>query len=269
MNNRKLDGVRLVLLTLVWLYVGVLILAPIAGLVSGMFRDGVGAVLEVLSRPEVQSAFGLSLKIGLFVTAVHTVLGTLVAWVLVRHRFPGQGWLNALIDAPFAVSPVVVGYMLLLMFGRNGFLAPILEIFGWRVAFAVPGMVLATMFVTLPFMIRELIPVIQNLDRTQEQAASTLGATGWQTFWRVTFPAIRWGIIYGITLTFARALGEFGAILVVGGGVQGRTETATLFIYRSLDERQYVAAYSVAVVLGLFSMLLVMGADLLKRKQRS
>ena len=166
---------------------------------------------------------------------------------------------------PFAVSPVVVGYMLLL-FGRNGLLAPLLNLLDIQVAFALPGMILATLFVTLPFMIRELVPVLEAFGVQQEQAAATLGASGWQTFWRVTLPALRWGFIYGMTLTFARALGEFGAVLVIGGGVQGRTETATLFIYRALDERQYVAAYSAALLLGLLSLLLVLGTDFLRRR---
>jgi sulfate transport system permease protein len=130
-------------------------------------------------------------------------------------------------------------------------------------------MILATLFVTLPFMIRELIPMLEAFGVQQEQAAATLGANGWQTFWRVTLPALRWGFIYGLTLTFARALGEFGAVLVVGGGVQGRTETATLYIYRALEERQYVGAYSAALLLGLFSLALVMGTDLLRRRERT
>jgi sulfate transport system permease protein len=137
-----------------------------------------------------------------------------------------------------------------------------------KVAFAVPGMILATLFVTLPFMIRELIPVLQNFGVLQEQAAATLGANGWQTFWRVTLPALRWGFMYGITLTFARALGEFGAILVIGGGIQGRTETATLFIYRALDERMYTGAYAAALVLGLISLILVSGSEILHRREK-
>jgi sulfate/thiosulfate transport system permease protein len=157
--------------------------------------------------------------------------------------------------------------MLLLLFGRNGLLAPLLAPLGIKVAFAVPGMILATLFVTLPFMVRELVPVLRAFGVQQEQAAATLGASGWQTFWLVTLPAIRWGFLYGVTLTFARALGEFGAILVIGGGIQGRTETATLFIYRALDERQYIGAYSAALALGLFSLILVMGTDFWRRRR--
>jgi sulfate transport system permease protein len=161
---------------------------------------------------------------------------------------------------------VVIGYMLLLLFGRNGLFAPVLNALNIKVAFAIPGVILATLFVTLPFMIRELVPVLENFGVQQEQAAATLGASSWHTFWRVTFPALRYGFIYGVTLTFARALGEFGAILVIGGGIQGKTETATLFIYRAMDERQYVGAYSAALVLGLLSLILVMGTDLFKKK---
>jgi sulfate transport system permease protein len=245
-------------------YAGGLILAPILALAAGAFQEGIGAILRALSQPDVLMAFRLTLWISLVVVAVHGIFGTVVAWVFVRDRFPGRKLLNGLIDMPFAVSPVVVGYMLLLLFGRNGLLAPL----GIKVAFAMPGMVLATLFVTLPFMARELIPVLENLGTDQEQAAATIGANGWETFWRVTFPALRWGIIYGITLTFARALGEFGAVLVIGGGIQGRTETATLYIYRALDERQYAGAYSAALILGILSLVLVVGSDYVQRKGR-
>jgi len=136
------------------------------------------------------------------------------------------------------------------------------------VAFAMPGMILATLFVTLPFMVRELMPVLEEFGVEPEQAAATLGASGWQTFWMVTFPALRWGFIYGLSLTFARALGEFGAVLVIGGAVQGRTETVTLYIFRALEERQTISAYSAALLLGLFSLILVVGTDLLRRRRR-
>ena len=256
------------LITIVVAYVAFLIVTPIAALALGALKKGLGASIQSLDYPEVLSAFWNTLWISLVVVIVHAIFGTIVAWVFVRHRFPGRNLINGLIDMPFAVSPVVAGYMLLLLFGRNGMLAPVIDALGIQVAFAMPGMVLATLFVTLPFMIRELIPVLEAFNRQQEKAAATLGANGWQTFWRVTFPALRWGMIYGVTLTFARALGEFGAVLVIGGGVQGRTETATLFIYRALDERQYIGAYSAALALGLFSLILVMGSDWLRRRER-
>ena len=265
-NKAKLG--KWTLITIVVAYVAFLIITPIAALAFGALEKGVGASLQSLNHPEVLIAFWNTLWISLVVVIVHSIFGTMVAWVFVRHRFPGRNLINGLIDMPFAVSPVVAGYMLLLLFGRNGILAPVIDALGIKVAFAMPGMVLATLFVTLPFMIRELIPVLEAFNRQQEKAAATLGANAWQTFWRVTFPALRWGMIYGITLTFARALGEFGAVLVIGGGVQGRTETATLFIYRALDERQYIGAYSAALALGLFSLILVMGSDWLRRKER-
>ncbi len=257
--------VKVGLIALVFAYVSFLILAPLAALMNGAFQSGLGAVLAALSQPDVLAAFWLTLEISLVVVIVHAVLGTVVAWVLVRYRFPGRSLINGLIDMPFVVSPVVVGYMLLLLFGRNGWLEPLANALGVKVAFAVPGMILATLFVTLPFMTRELIPVLSAFEIQQEQAAATMGANGWQIFWRITLPALRWGFIYGVTLTFARALGEFGAVLVIGGGIEGRTETATLFIFRALDERQYTGAYGAALVLGLFSFLLVLGTDFFRR----
>ncbi len=260
---------RRLLISVVVLYVGVLILAPIGSIIAGAFKDGAGAVLAALSQPDVIAAFKRTILIAVVVVFVHLVFGTIVAWTLVRDRFPGRDLINGLIDMPFAVSPVVVGYMLLLLFGRNGLLAPVLERLDIRVAFAMPGMILATLFVTLPFMIRELIPMLEAFGIQQEQAAATMGANSWQIFWRITLPALRWGFIYGVTLTFARALGEFGAVLVIGGGIQGRTETATLYIYRALDERQYMGAYSAAIVLGLISLALVIGTDILRRREKA
>jgi len=257
---------RRLMVGIVILYAAVLIVAPIVGLLAGALADGVGAIVSALSQPDVLAAFKLTVYIALVTVAIHGVFGTILAWVLVRYRFRGRWLVNGLIDLPFAVSPVVVGYMLLLLFGRSGMLAPLLDVFHIKVAFAVPGMILATLFVTLPFLPREVIPVLSAFGLEQEQAAATLGASGWQTFWRVTFPALRWGFIYGIILVFARALGEFGAVLVIGGGIQGRTETVTLFIFRALDERQYVGAYSSALALGLLSLLLVVGTDLLRKR---
>ena len=255
------------LITVVILYVSILILAPLTALTFGAFEQGVGAVLNSFSQSFVLTSFWNTLWISLVVVIIHAVFGTVVAWVFVRHRFPGRDLINGLVDMPFAISPVVAGYMLLLLFGRNGLLAPLVEATGIRVAFAFPGMLLATLFVTFPFMIRELIPVLEAFDTRQENAAATLGANGWQTFWRVTFPALRWGMIYGVTLTFARALGEFGAVLVIGGAAQGSLMTTTLFIYHALEERQYIAAYSAALALGLFSLILVLGSDWLRRKK--
>jgi len=264
---RRRSWLKWLLIGIVIAYIAVLILAPLAALVAGAFSGGLGAIFAALSEPDVLSAFWRTLFISVVVVITHVICGTAVAWILVRHHFRGRRILNGLIDLPFAVSPVVAGYMLILLFGRTSLLAPLTDAIGLKVAFALPGMILATLFVTLPFMVRELIPVLAAFGVEQEQAAATMGATGWQTFWHVTFPALRWGFIYGITLTFARALGEFGAVLVIGGGVQGQTETATLYIFRALDDRQYVGAYSAALVLGLISLILVLGADMLRGKE--
>lgn len=259
---------RWLIITLVLGYAGLLVIAPLVGLVMGTFSEGLGAVLAAVSQAEALLSFWRTLWISLLVVVVHAIFGTIVAWVLVRQRFPGRQLLNGLIDMPFAVSPVVVGYVLLLLFGRNGLLAPLLTVLDIKVAFAISGVILATLFVTLPFMVRELIPVLEAFGVQQEQAAATLGANGWQTFWLVTFPALRWGFIYGVILTFARALGEFGAVLVIGGGLQGSTQTSTIYIFHALEERQYIGAYSAALVLGLFSLILVIGADLLRRREK-
>jgi sulfate transport system permease protein len=255
-----------VLITLVIAYVTILIMAPLAALTINAFEKGAGALFSALGQPLALRAFWNTIWIALIVVVIHSTFGTIVAWVLVRHRFPGRDLIDGLVDMPFAVSAVVAGYMLLLLFGRNGLFAPLVEATGIRVAFAFPGMILATLFVTLPFMIRELIPVLESFDIRQEKAAATLGASGWQTFWRVTFPALRWGMIYGVTLTFARALGEFGAVLVIGGAAQGRMMTTTLYIYHAIEERQYIGAYGAALALGLFSLILVLGSDWLRRK---
>lgn len=260
---------RRLLIGIVVGYMAVLILAPVAALFTGAFAQGVGTIISELGDPDVRGAFWRTILIACICVVIHAVCGTALAWVLVRQRFPGRRIINGLIDLPFAVSPVVAGYMLLLLFGRRGVLLPVTEALGIQIAFALGGMIIATLFVTLPFMVRELMPVLEAFGIEQEQAAATLGASGWQTFRLVTFPALRYGFLYGLTLTFARALGEFGAVLVVSGGVRGRTETATVYVFRALDERQYAGAYSAALLLGVLSLILVLGAEILRGKERA
>jgi sulfate transport system permease protein len=267
MNLQKKGLGAWAIILLVVLYTGVLIIAPIVALILGAFSEGFVPVFKTLGSSIFLDALWLSLKIALLVVAVQTLFGTIVAWIIVRQDFWGKAFLKSLVDVPFAMSPVVVGYMLLLLFGRNGFLNPLIEPLGIKVAFATPGIFLATLFVSLPFMIKEMVPVVENLDRAQEFAAQTLGASKWTIFWRVIFPQLRTALIYGMTLTFARALGEFGAVLVIGGGIQGRTETTTMYIFRSLDERHFVEAYSAAIMLGAFSVLIVLTADEVKRRE--
>lgn len=253
------------LIALVWLYVAGLVLAPLTALIAGAFSAGPAALVTALLQPALLAAFSRTLIIGLIVVMIHAVCGTALAWVMVRQRFAGRRWLNGLIDLPFAVSAVVVGYMLLLLFGRQGLFAPVLTALNIQVVFAFPALVLATLFVTLPFMARELMPILEAFGEEQEQAAATLGASGWQTFWLVTLPALRWGFVYGVTLTFARALGEFGAVLVAGGGIAGRTDTATILIFHALEARQPVTAYGAALALGALALLVIFGANALRR----
>jgi len=250
-------------------YMGFLIIAPIAALIGGAFQDGISPILQSLTSNDFIQALWLSIKIAALVVIFQTMFGSIIAWVIVRQNFKGKMILNGFIDIPFAVSPVVVGYMLLLLFGRNGYLFPLMEELGIKIAFAIPGMFLATLFVSLPFMVREMIPVFKNLDRQQEYAAATMGANPWITFWRIIFPQIKSALIYGMTLTLSRALGEFGAVLVIGGGVQGRTETTTLYIFRSLEERRLINAYSASILLGSFSVMIVFLADSLRRIQEN
>lgn len=255
-----------IMIGIVVLYMGFLIVAPITAMIVGAFEEGIAAVWSGITSEVFLQSLWLSLQIALLVVLFQALFGTIIAWVLVRQNFWGKSLLNGLVDMPFAVSPVVVGYMLLLLFGRNGFLFPILDRLGINVAFAVPGMFLATLFVSLPFMIREMIPAIENLDREQEYAAETLGANQMTIFFRIILPQLQSALIYGLTLTLARALGEFGAVLVIGGGVQGRTETTTLYIFRTLEERYFIDAYTAAIFLGVFSVSIVFLADGIRRR---
>jgi len=249
-------------------YAALLLLGPLAALLWGAFREGFSLFLRQVLEPDALHALKLTLLLALAATAIDTVLGVATAYVLVRHDFPGKRLLNGLVDLPFAVSPVIAGFMLVLLFGRGGWLAPLAQALGIKVVFAVPGMLLATVFVSLPFVIRELMPVLQQAGTESEGTAYTMGAGHWTTFWLITLPAIRWGILYGVSLTFARAIGEFGSVLVVSGSVSGLTETATLYIYRALDERNAVGAHAIAVVLVVFSFLLLFAMEFLRKRRK-
>jgi sulfate transport system permease protein len=199
---------------------------------------------------------------------LNTVFGILCALAIVRQRFRGRAVLNALVDLPFAVSPVVVGLALVLVYGRrDGWIGQWLADHGIQVIFSTPGMILATIFVSLPFVVREVVPVLREIGTEQEQAAATLGAGGLQTFFRITLPAIRWGVAYGVVLTTARALGEFGALSVVSGKLSGRTETATLFVENRYQRFDEVAAYSASVVLALLALATLLAMNLIRPKE--
>jgi sulfate/thiosulfate transport system permease protein len=261
-------GVELWLLAVVVAYAGILLIGPLVALLWGAIRSGAGPFWRALTNPEALHSLKLTLLLGLAATAINAVLGTCTALVLVRDRFRGKRVLNGLVDLPLATSPVIAGFMLILLFGRGGWLTPLAQALGIPVVFALPGMLLATTFVSIPFVARELVPVLEQIGTESESAAYTMGASAWTAFWRITLPAARWGLLYGISLSFARAIGEFGMVLVVSGNIGGLTETATLYVYRALDERHPVDAHTVALVLGCFSFVLLFGMEFFRRRSR-
>jgi sulfate/thiosulfate transport system permease protein len=229
-------------------YLSVLLLIPLGALVLTVARD-FGNVVRELTTGEAFHAIGLTLIVAAACITLNGIFGVAGALVIVRQRFGGRRFLDALVDLPLALSPVMTGLAFLILFGRSGALRPVVDVFGLPVAFAWPGVLLATLFVTLPFTLREVALVLEEVGDHEEQAAATLGASAWQTFRRVTFPNIYSGLTIGTTLTLARALGEFGAVLVVGGGIANKTETATTFIHTAVEERQEPAAFGMALLL--------------------
>ncbi|HVG21155.1 MAG TPA: sulfate ABC transporter permease subunit [Blastocatellia bacterium] len=258
--------VEYALIALVLLYAAGLLVGPLVAIFWSALAEGAGGFIREVTSADAVASLKLTLILAVAATAVNTAFGMCVAWVLVRDDFRGKRIINGLVDMPFAVSPVIAGFMLILLFGRNGWLTPVIDALGIKVVFALPGMLLATIFISLPFVIREVMPVLAQVSADQEDAAYTMGASRWQTFRRVTLPAIKWGLFYGVSLTFARAVGEIGAVLVVSGGVSRLTETSTLFIFRSLDDRNYVGANAMAVVLAAISFVVLMVIEFLKKR---
>jgi sulfate/thiosulfate transport system permease protein len=244
-------------------YLAVLLLFPVGYIFWRTFEHGFGPAWEAITAPNAVHALKVTLILAAIAVPANTVFGVICAVAIVRHRFKGSGIVNAVVDLPLALSPVVVGLALLLLYGRDGWLG------GHDVVFALPGMVLATIFVSLPFVVREVVPVLREIGTEQEQAATTLGASGLQTFFRVTWPAIRWATAYGVVLTSARALGEFGAVSVVSGRLAGETESLTLYVqdrYQSFDE---IGAYAAAVVLALIAVATLILMTGLKPKEET
>jgi sulfate transport system permease protein len=248
-------------------YLFVLLAVPIALILWRTFSPGVGAFLASVQTPAAISALNLSLLIVAIVVPLNVVFGVGTALALVRGRFRGRGLVQAVVDLPFAVSPIVVGVALILLWGAGGWFGG-LESLGVKVIFGLPGMVIATLFVTLPFVVREVEPVLHEIGTEQEQAAATLGASTWQTFWRVTLPAIRWGLTYGVVLTIARALGEFGAVIMVSSGFPGVSQTLTLLVHsRYIDDHNTYGAYAASTLLMGLAVLALLGMTLLDRKR--
>ncbi|MFN4195186.1 MAG: sulfate ABC transporter permease subunit CysW [Thermosynechococcus sp.] len=247
-------------------YLALVLLIPAANVLFQAFHKGVLPFLENLLEPDFLHAVWLTFALALVVVPLNTVFGLCAAWAIARHRFPGRTLLLSMIDLPFSISPVVAGLMLVLVYGRNGWFGGWLQALDIRVIFSFPGMVLATAFVSLPFVAREVIPVLEEIGTDQEEAAKTLGANEWQTFWRVTLPNIRWGLLYGVLLTNARAMGEFGAVAVVSGNVAGLTQTLPLFVEDAYKNYNTESAYAAAVILGLLALVTLVVKEILERK---
>lgn len=247
-------------------YVAALLLGPLILVFYNTFQDGAGEAWAAITSPAALHALYLTILIAVIAVPLNAVFGVAAALILVRRRVPAKSLVSALIDLPLALSPVVVGLSLVLVWGRTGWFGGAMDDLGIQVIFAVPGMVLATIFVSLPFVVREVVPVLREVGTDQEEAASTLGAGAFQTFWRITLPAIRWGIIYGVVLTTARALGEYGAVRVVSGGIAEKTETLTLHVEERFQGFDYVAAYGSSMLLAILALIVVVGMSFLNRK---
>jgi sulfate/thiosulfate transport system permease protein len=251
-------------------YLAVLLLVPVGLVFYRTFEKGVGFVWESITTPAAISALLLTLEVAVITVPLNAAFGIFAALALVRGKFPGKRLLDALIDLPFAISPVVVGLALLLVFGRTGWFGPALADAGIQIIFSVPGIVIATVFVSMPFVAREVAPVLEEIGEEQEQAAATLGANAWQTFWRVTLPAIRWGLAYGVVLSTARAIGEFGAVSVVSGKIAGETETLTLLVEKRFQNFDLAGAYAASALLALIALTTLFAMSLIgARKSES
>jgi sulfate transport system permease protein len=249
-------------------YLAAILAVPVGVVLVKTFEPGPGPVWDSITTPAAIHAFYLTVLVTAIAVPLNTVFGILTALVLVRSRVRGKAILEGLIDLPFAVSPVVVGLALILLYGREGWFGDELAQAGVRVIFSLPGIVLATVFVSLPFVVREVAPVLREVGTDQEQAASTLGASAWTAFRRVTMPAIRWGVAYGVVLSTARALGEFGAVSVVSGKVSGETETMTLLVEKRFQNFDLAGAYAASTLLALLALATLLAMTLLDRRRK-
>ncbi len=258
---------RVLLLSVPLVYLAMLLIGPLIAVFRSAFADGVGAFFAAVTSANALYALLMTLAMSAFAIVLNTVFGVAAAWTICRDRFPGRSLLGGLVDLPFAVSPVVVGLTAMLLFGRHGWFGPWLKEAGIKVLFSWPAMALVTTFVSLPCVVREVTPVLEEIGLSEEEAARILGASPVQTFVRVVLPNIRWAIGYGVALTAARALGEFGGVLLVSGGLRGKTETATLLIYRELEERHDASAHAMAVVLACASVAILVAMEFLKHRR--
>ncbi len=247
-------------------FVGMFLVLPLAAVFTEAMRNGPGEFLTVLADPETFSAIRLTLIVAGIAVPLNLVFGIAAAWAIAKFEFKGKAFLTTLIDLPFSVSPVISGMVFVLLFGSHSLIGPWLQSHGVQILFAVPGIVLATVFVTFPFVARELIPLMQEQGTSDEEAALSLGASGWQTFWHVTLPNIKWGLLYGVLLCNARAMGEFGAVSVVSGHIRGLTNTMPLQVEILYNEYNFVAAFAVATLLALLALVTLVLKSLLEMK---
>jgi len=245
----------------VLVYLGALLLVPTGLVFYRTFEHGLGAFWDSVTTPAAQHAFQLTLELAAIAVPLNTIFGIAMALALVRGRWRGKALVEAIIDLPFAVSPVIIGLSLLLVFGREGWIH-----LPFQVMFALPGMALATIFVSLPFVVREVVPVLREVGDEQEQAAATLGATGWPTFRRITLPSIRWGVAYGVVLSVARAIGEFGAVSVVSGHIAGKTDTLTLLVQERFENFDVRGAYAASALLAAIALATLFTMTLTRRR---
>jgi sulfate/thiosulfate transport system permease protein len=267
-RTRAAERRKLGLRTVALVYLGLLLLAPVAMIFYRTFEHGLEPVWNSITAPNAEHAFWLSIEIVAIAVPLNTIFGIGIALLLERGRFWGKAVLGLIIDLPFAISPVVVGLSLILVYGKTGWFGGWLSEQGFQVIFSIPGMVIATAIVSLPFVARETVPVLRELGTDAEQAAETLGAGPWQTFWRITLPGIRWGVVYGVVLTTARALGEFGAVSIVSGRIEGQTQTLPLYVQDRFENFDSTGAYTAAVVLALLALATLLIMNLLTKRTR-
>ncbi|MBD2140596.1 sulfate ABC transporter permease subunit CysW [Anabaena sp. FACHB-1250] len=231
-------------------------------------KKGSAPFLSNLAKPEFLHAAWLTLLLAVIAIPLNAVFGLCAAWAIARHKFPGRAIVLSIIDLPFSISPVVAGLMIVLLYGKQGWFGPWLEALDIKIIFAFPGMAMATAFVSMPFVAREVIPILEEFGKDQEEAARTLGANDWQIFWRVTLPSIRWGLLYGLILTNARAMGEFGAVSVVSGNIANTTQSLPLFVEDAYKQYETEAAFSAAVILALLAVVTLILKEIIERKTR-
>ena len=254
-STTEAPWVRWTLIGIALVFLLLFLVLPLAAVFTEALRKGFGAYIDGLKEPDAWAAIKLTLITAAIAVPLNLVFGVAAAWAIAKYEFRGKAFLTTLVDLPFSVSPVVAGLIYVLVFGAQGWLGPWLSEHNIKIIFAVPGIVLATIFVTFPFIARELVPLMQAQGNEEEQAAIVLGATGWQTFWHVTLPNIKWGLIYGVILCNARAMGEFGAVSVVSGHIRGQTNTMPLHVEILYNEYQSVAAFAVASLLALLALV--------------